>query len=56
MFLGIVVDCNFKFDGHTESVVKKLAKHVPIFYRLKKLFDVNIMTQFYHGLVLPNMN
>ena len=43
-FLGIVVDCNLKFDEHIESVVKKLPKYVPIFCRLKKLFDIMIMT------------
>ena len=54
-FLDTIVDCNLEIDGRT-SVVKKLAKYVPIFYRLKKLFDINIMSQLYHGLVLPNMN
>ena len=34
-FLGIVVDCNLKFEWHIESVVKKFAKYVSIFYRLK---------------------
>ena len=55
-FISIFVDCNLKYDGHIESIVKKLAINVPIFYRPKKLFDINIMIQLYHKLVLPNMN
>ena len=48
-FQGFFVDCNLKFDGYIESVVKKLVKYVPICYRL------SVITKLYNGFVLPNM-
>ena len=51
--LGIKFDNNVKFDEHIATVVNKLKKFIPIFYRLRDILPLDVLRMMHEQLCLP---
>ena len=54
-FLGVVVDCNLSWNYHIGNLNRKLAKYVPIFYRIRNFCTSKALKIMYNGLVYSNL-
>jgi hypothetical protein len=50
-YLGVIVDQNFNWGPHIESVVKKVRSIIPSLYQLKPIVNENTLRQVYFSLV-----
>lgn len=52
-FLGVIIDCNLRFDKHLSNNESKLSKSIGILYKLKRFAPEDVMLSLYYSLVYP---
>ena len=52
-FLGVVLDCNLKFDKHVNNISVKISKSLGILSKVNKVLPRNILTMIHHSIVHP---
>ena len=55
-FLGVLIDENFSWDYHIQSIHQKISKNVSVLYRSKRLLDSHSLYILYCSLILPYIN
>ena len=55
-FLGIMLDENLTWKSHIEMVAKKISKVTGILYRLKNIFQENVLFVLYNSLIVSYIN
>ena len=54
-FLGVILDSSLSWNDHINNLTRKIAKFVPIFYRIRSLCTVESLKIIYNGLVYSNL-
>ena len=54
-FLGVILDESLKFRDHVTQLTCKLAKYIPILYRIRELLDRKCLKSLYYSLVFSNL-
>ena len=54
-FLGVHIDDKLKFDVHTDHLVNKLKKYIPLYYRLRELVPLKILVMLHEQLCLSSV-
>ena len=52
-FLGMIIDEKLSFKKHINLISSKTSKTIGLFYRLNKIFPLNILKTLYHCLIVP---
>jgi len=55
-FLGLIISSNLKWNKHIDHISLKLSKIIGILYRLKDLYQQNILIMLYNSLIVPHFN
>ena len=55
-FLGIILDQSLSWKKHVSMVTNKISKTLGILYRLKNIFQENILLTIYQSLIAFHMN
>jgi len=50
-YLGIVIDCNLKFNKHIKSITNRIRPIVAALYRINWFLDINHLRSVYYALV-----
>ena len=53
LFLGLIIDNNFKWRNHIEFVCLKLSKLLGLFYRIHVFLNRTSKLLFYNSYILP---
>ena len=54
--LGVTVDNKLKFENHTCSICRKVARQVAVLERIKKMISYKTKRDIYFSFILPNFN
>ena len=54
-FLGVILDPNLAWDDHIKNLTRKIAKYVPILYRIRNLCTRKSLMLIYNCLVYANL-
>ena len=52
-FLGVLIDCDLKWNSHINHVRNKMSKSIGILYKLKSYVPQSILISLYNTLILP---
>eukprot|EP00916_Digyalum_oweni_P024480 GHVL01040461.1.p1 GENE.GHVL01040461.1~~GHVL01040461.1.p1 ORF type:complete len:234 (-),score=-6.72 GHVL01040461.1:355-1056(-) len=54
--LGVILDCEFKWQAQIQHICKKVAKNVFLLSKLKQYTDKRTLEMFHHAHVMPHIN
>lgn len=52
-FLGLMTDCDLRYDSHVDSVIKKLNKAFYVILKMKNKMDTDALMNIYYALAYP---
>ena len=52
----MILDAKLTFKEHINTVKEKVSKLVGLFFRLKKMFPLEILNKLYYSLIYPHLN
>ena len=52
-FLGVIIDCNLKWNEHIKHVTQKISKGIGIIIKARKYFNCETLLNLYNTLILP---
>lgn len=52
-YLGLILDCDLKFDKHITSVCNKISKNIGVFYKLRPYVSTKTLVCLYYSFVYP---
>ena len=55
-YLGLIVDCNLRFDLHVDYIKKKIQKRIGAMYRGSSLLPIKYRKMFANALMLPHFD
>ena len=55
-YLGAIIDYNLKWNGHINSVCKKISSNIGVMSRAKYFISSKELLLLYNSLVLPHIN
>ena len=55
-YLGLIVDCNLKFDLHVDYIKRKIQKRIGAMYRGSSLLPIKYRKMFANALMLPHFD
>lgn len=55
-YLGILLDCNLKWNNHINLLIKRLRSFLYVFKQLRDFLPINILKQVYYALIEPQLS